>query len=120
MQTKSVLLAVVVIATAAASAQTPNADDLVWQNSVRKYDGRRNSLLKDVDKVAQEGPFQPNWESLEKYKVPEWYQDAKFGIFIHWGLYSVPAFDSEWYPREMYLQGSKDFKHHVATYGPQS
>ncbi len=122
MQTKPLFhVAAVVIASAAtALAQTPNADDLVWQKSVQKYDARRNSLLQDVDKIAHSGPFQPNWESLEKYKVPEWYQDAKFGIFIHWGLYSVPAFDSEWYPREMYLKGSEDFKHHVATYGPQS
>lgn len=121
MPTKTLLLlAVVAVATSGAFAQTPNADDLVWQKSVQKYDARRNSLIEDVDKVAQEGPFQPNWESLEKYKVPDWYQDAKFGIFIHWGLYSVPAFDNEWYPREMYLQGSEDFKHHVATYGPQS
>jgi alpha-L-fucosidase len=119
---KPPLLAVVVVVTSASAAlaQTPNADDLVWQKSVQKYDARRSSLLQDVDKVANEGPFQPNWESLEKYKIPQWYQDAKFGIFIHWGLYSVPAFDSEWYPREMYLQGSEDFKHHVATYGPHS
>ncbi len=122
MQIKPVLLALVAVATSAtaALAQTPNADDLVWQKSVQKYDARRNALLQDVDKEAHAGQFQPTWESLEKYKVPEWYQDAKFGIFIHWGLYSVPAFDSEWYPREMYLQGSEDFKHHVATYGPQS
>ena len=49
---------------------------------------------------------------------PEWYKDAKFGIFIHWGVYSVPAFGSEWYPREMYLKGSEINRHHVATYGP--
>ncbi len=41
------------------------------------------------------GPFQPTWESLRNYKVPEWYLDAKFGIFIHWGVYSVPAYDNE-------------------------
>jgi alpha-L-fucosidase len=52
--------------------------------------------------------------------VPAWYQDAKFGIFIHWGVYSVPAFGSEWYPREMYQQGSNEYKHHLATYGPQT
>ena len=45
---------------------------------------------------------------------------AKFGIFIHWGLYAVPAFDNEWYPRNMYRQGTKEFEHHVATYGPQT
>ena len=67
-----------------------------------------------------EGPFQPTWESLENYTVPEWYLNGKFGIFIHWGLYAVPAFGNEWYPRNMYQQGSKEFEHHVATYGPQA
>jgi len=63
--------------------------------------------------------FQANWESLKKYSTPDWFRDAKFGIFIHWGVYSVPAFGSEWYPREMYQKGSKEFKHHIATYGTQ-
>jgi alpha-L-fucosidase len=67
-----------------------------------------------------DGPFVPTWESLEKIGVPQWYQDAKFGIFIHWGLYCVPAFGNEWYPRNMYMKGTKEFEHHVATYGPQS
>ncbi len=66
------------------------------------------------------GPFDPTWESLVNYTVPEWYLDAKFGIFIHWGVYAVPGFGNEWYPRNMYQQGSKEFEHHVATYGPQS
>jgi alpha-L-fucosidase len=64
--------------------------------------------------------FQPTWESLQGYKVPQWYKDAKFGIFIHWGVYSVPAFASEWYARNMYQQDSPEFAHHVATYGPQT
>lgn len=68
-----------------------------------------------------EGPFQPTWESLQKgYKVPNWYQDDKFGIFIHWGVYSVPAYGSEWYPRNMYQQGSSEYNHHIETYGPQA
>jgi len=67
-----------------------------------------------------QGPFQPSWESLKNFKAPQWYLDGKFGIFIHWGVYSVPAFGSEWYPRQMYLQGSAEFKHHLATYGPQN
>ena len=66
-----------------------------------------------------QGPFQPNWESLKNFKAPQWYLDGKFGIFIHWGAYSVPAFGSEWYPRQMYLHGSAEFKHHLATFGPQ-
>ena len=74
-------------------AQQPNADDVVWQKSVSKYDRARAEMLKTVDKQAQAGPFKPDWESLKGYKVPDWYQDAKFGIFIHWGVYSVPAFE---------------------------
>ena len=66
------------------------------------------------------GPFQPNWASLENYTVPDWYQDGKFGIFIHWGVYSVPAFGNEWYPRHMYLADRPEFAHHVETNGPQS
>jgi alpha-L-fucosidase len=63
--------------------------------------------------------YEPNWESLKQYTVPEWYVDGKFGIFIHWGVYSVPAFGNEWYPRHMYRQGTPEFEHHVATYGLQ-
>ena len=66
-----------------------------------------------------EGPFKPTWESLENFQVPQWYIDGKFGIFIHWGVYSVPAFGNEWYPRNMYKQGTREFEHHIKTYGPQ-
>ena len=104
----------------AAVAQTPNADDLVWQKAIRKFDARRAALLHDVDKGGHSGQFQPSWDSLGHYQVPQWYQDAKFGIFLHWGVYSVPAFGNEWYPRNMYRQGSAEFKHHLATYGPQN
>src|ERR1700749_540772 len=64
--------------------------------------------------------YQATWESLSKYKTAEWFRDAKFGIFIHWGVYSVPAFGYEWYPRQMYLVGTDEYKHHIATYGPQN
>ncbi|MBX3066592.1 MAG: alpha-L-fucosidase [Anaerolineae bacterium] len=64
--------------------------------------------------------FQPTWESLKNFVIPDWYQDAKFGIFIHWGAYSVPAFGNEWYPRNMYIQGTREFEHHRKTYGDQS
>jgi alpha-L-fucosidase len=64
--------------------------------------------------------YEPTWESLNTYQVPDWYQDAKFGIFIHWGVYSVPAFGNEWYPRNMYLPETPEYLHHVETYGPQA
>jgi alpha-L-fucosidase len=76
--------------------------------------------LREIDDVVRSGPYASTWDSLRGYTVPEWYQDDKFGIFIHWGVYSVPAFGSEWYPRNMYRQGSKEFEHHVATYGPHT
>ena len=60
------------------------------------------AAVKKVEVVIARGPYQATWESLQKYEVPEWYLDAKFGIFIHWGVYSVPAFGNEWYPRNMY------------------
>ncbi|HEV2493339.1 MAG TPA: alpha-L-fucosidase [Terriglobia bacterium] len=64
--------------------------------------------------------YAPTWESLAEYRVPEWYEDAKFGIFLHWGVYSVPAYSNEWYPREMYLRGNEVFKYHQKHWGPQS
>ncbi len=64
--------------------------------------------------------FEPTWDSLRNYTVPTWYEDAKFGIFIHWGVYCVPAFRNEWYPRNMYIQGSPEYEHHIATYGPHT
>ena len=76
--------------------------------------------VNDVDEVVAKGPYRADWESLETQTVPDWYQDAKFGIFIHWGVYAVPAFGNEWYPRNMYRRGTKEFDHHVATYGPQA
>src|SRR4051794_25872498 len=101
------------------ASQDPETIDQIWQKASSKYDSQRAALLKDVDTADHEGPFRPDWESLQKYEAPAWYRDAKFGIFIHWGVYSVPAFGSEWYPRNMYVQGSKEFHHHRETYGPQ-
>ncbi len=79
--------------------------------------------LKSIEAVIAQGPFEATWESLENYRIPEWYKNDKFGIFIHWGAYCVPAFGNEWYPRLMYLNEEHKkghyFNHHVETYGPQ-
>ncbi len=76
--------------------------------------------LQTIHEVIAAGPFRAAWDSLKGYQVPPWYLDAKFGIFIHWGVYSVPAFGNEWYPRNMYRQGTPEFEHHLATYGPHT
>lgn len=81
------------------------------------------SAIKKIDQVVTAGPFINDWDSLESYQIPQWYRDAKFGIFIHWGVYSVPAFGSEWYPRQMYInkprRGVNFFEYHKKTYGSQ-
>jgi alpha-L-fucosidase len=66
------------------------------------------------------GPFTPDWESLQQKSTPAWLSDAKFGVFIHWVVASVPAFGSEWYPRNMYIAGTPEYDHHIKTYGDQS
>lgn len=65
------------------------------------------------------GKFEPTWESLKQYQVPEWFRDAKFGIWAHWGPQCEPE-DGDWYARQMYIQGSGQNKFHVAHYGPPS
>jgi len=67
--------------------------------------------------------YKADWESLGKYPVPEWFKDAKFGIYTHWGIYSVPAYITEWYPHGMYMKEgfrNKDFwNYHRKHWGPQ-
>ena len=75
--------------------------------------------LQNIERVIAAGPFTTSWESLEEYRIPAWYKDDKFGIFIHWGVYSVPAFGNEWYPRRMYLEDDAAFAHHRERWGDQ-
>ena len=106
-------------ATAPTASEDPEKIDQVWQKASSKYDSQRAALLQQIDEINHQGPCRSDWESLQKYEAPDWYRDAKFGIFIHWGVYSVPAFGSEWYPRMMYVKGSAEYKHHIETYGLQ-
>ena len=63
--------------------------------------------------------YDEEWASLIQHPTPEWFKDAKFGIYFHWGIYSVPGWENEWYPRLMYEKGSKFFEHHLKVWGPQ-
>ena len=78
----------------------------------------KQNYLKKIDDCIAKGKYKDTWKSLGQYRVPDAYRDLKFGIFIHWGIFSVPAFGNEWYSRNMYIQGTPEFEHHVATYGP--
>jgi alpha-L-fucosidase len=66
-----------------------------------------------------EGKFQPTWKSLKQYQVPEWFRDAKFGIWAHWGAQCQPE-RGDWYAREMYGEGNFKYREHVARYGHPS
>ena len=82
----------------------------------------KSNVEPEVDELM-EGTFNASTESLSEYQVPEWYRDAKFGIFIHYGIYSVPAFGDEWYGHWMYMKGTKSYggsdiyTYHKNTYG---
>jgi alpha-L-fucosidase len=61
--------------------------------------------------------YQENWQSVKKHTTPDWFLNAKFGIYFHWGPYSVPAHETEWYSIWMYQEGHPIRKHHEETYG---
>ena len=76
-----------------------------------------NAAVAMIPTPLPPGPFQPTWESLKaNYRVPQWFVGAKFGLFMHWGLYSVPAHHNEWYEKHMY---GADRQWHAEHFGPQ-
>ena len=91
--------------------------DREWQVSVAKYDAKRDSLIAEAERQSHDGPYRPDWETLHNYEIPEWYKDAKFGIFITWGVYAVPGAVNEWYPHNMYRPGDPAYEHFEKNYG---
>lgn len=88
--------------------------------NIKTWGGNMSKIkeyLKTIDEVIEKGKFKDNWESLSAFQIPSWYRENRFGLFIHWGVYSVPAFETEWYPRLMYIFGSKSSIHHNKHYG---
>ncbi|MDB5148934.1 MAG: alpha-L-fucosidase [Mucilaginibacter sp.] len=76
------------------------------------------SVGNDVPRIA-DGPFKPDWESLKQYAVPDWFRDAKFGLWAHWGPQCQPE-RGDWYARGMYQEGSDQYKYHIEKYGHPS
>jgi len=66
--------------------------------------------------------YQPTWNSLKTHPTPQWFLDAKFGIYTHWGIYAVPAHgpNATWYPSNIYREGEPQYEYHVKTYGHPS
>ncbi|GGA81930.1 alpha-L-fucosidase [Puia dinghuensis] len=74
-----------------------------------------NHLIESIAK----GPFDPTWESLQNFKTPDWFRDAKFGMWAHWGPQCQPE-AGDWYARNMYEEGSWQYKIHLEKYGHPS
>jgi len=72
-----------------------------------------------LNEPIAKGPFKPTWESLQNYRIPEWYRDAKFGMWAHWGPQCEPE-AGDWYARGMYQEGSRQYKIHLKKYGHPS
>ncbi|MDO4460986.1 MAG: alpha-L-fucosidase [Bacteroidia bacterium] len=75
--------------------------------------------VSEAQEPMKTGTFEPTWESLRNYEVPEWFQDAKFGIWAHWGPQCVEG-SGDWMARDMYMEGSKAYKYHKENYGHPS
>lgn len=76
--------------------------------------------LQKIDSVIKQGPYRDSWDSLCTAPIPDWFSKAKFGIFIHWGLYSVAAHGNEWYSRNMYIKEKEEWEYHRKTFGKHS
>jgi alpha-L-fucosidase len=75
--------------------------------------------VSEADEPMMTGKYAPNWESLSQYEVPEWFRDAKFGIWAHWGPQCVEG-TGDWMARSLYIEGSREYKYHVENYGHPS
>ena len=78
-----------------------------------------SSPVSEGNEAVQRGKFEPTWESLQQYQAPEWFRDAKFGIWAHWGPQCQPE-AGDWYARQMYVQGQPQYEFHLKQYGHPS
>jgi alpha-L-fucosidase len=101
----------------------------VKMKNTRKYAGLKRfvsscvialvAMSAFINLYAQQKRFDSSWESLGRYRCPDWFRDAKFGIWTCWNPYTVPAV-GDWYARNMYIEGSRHYKYHLANYGHPS
>jgi alpha-L-fucosidase len=123
MRTHVWLVAAFSVAWTLAAAPAPTDNPMAEGGNSQGYDMAPETRLEVVQAAVAQiptplppGPFQPTWESLkENYRVPRWFAGAKFGLFMHWGLYSVPAHHNEWYEKHMY---AADLAWHTEHFGP--
>ena len=82
-------------------------------------DSTPSVIVETVNEPLAEGKFEPTWESLKQYESPDWFRDAKFGIWAHWGPQCQPG-SGDWYARHMYLEGEWQNRFHIEKYGHPS
>jgi len=87
--------------------------------ALAKHINAADYMLNSNHEFMASGPFKPSWDSLSSYQTPEWFRNAKFGIWAHWGPQCQPEY-GDWYAREMYMEGSRQYKYHVEKYGHPS
>ena len=75
------------------------------------------AYLEEIERVIKAGPYHADWNSLTDWSAPDWFLQKRFGIFIHWGLYSIAAHANEWYSRNMYIKEKEEWEYHRKTYG---
>ena len=78
------------------------------------------SMLTTCQSSKGKKTYKPAWESLEQHPIPKWFADAKLGIYAHWGVYSVPAYDGPRYGKRMYVKGGNVYEYHKKHYGDPS
>jgi len=102
------------IITLTALLLTPLASALTAETLLQK-------TTADIDKTIAQGPCKPNWESLKTHTDPEWFRDAKFGIYTHWGPVTVGTVGGgpQWYGKAMYESGAPGFEYHRKNFGDQ-
>lgn len=101
MKTKYMLLAVALLSTGIIEAQNYQVP------------------VSEENEKMMEGAFQPTWSSLKNYKTPEWFRNAKFGIWAHWGPQCVEG-SGDWMARSLYMEGTREYNHHTKHYGHPS
>jgi alpha-L-fucosidase len=118
-QVPKVIVAEDLIYTDKVRAKVAKEVELAKKEKMRTFEDRpEDAYIKETGK-----PYLPKWSSLKKHNAaPDWFRDAKFGIYYHWGVYSVPeyGYGADWYASRMHVKDRPEYKHHMETYGGPS
>ena len=92
---------------------------VLFQQTLSAQESHPSQVRTSGNEPVAKGKFEPTWQSLKQYETPEWFRNAKFGIWAHWGPQCQPG-QGDWYGRFLYNEGSRQYKWHVQHYGHPS